>query len=271
MPIDLKSRTTFFEHGYLHLPSFIDPIECKRLILRMHELVERKCQKENMGIFATKKDHHSKDAFFLSSANKIAFFFDKNAQTLKGAKKSHFSMLNKVGHALHDICPVYRKFSHQNKFYALVAMLGIKKPLLVQSMFIFKQPRFGDEVPMHQDASFIYTEPTSVIGLWFALENADENNGCLWVLAGGHKGKLKNRFFKTKEGLDFAFNQKVYWPKEKFCSLPAKAGDVIVLHGLVPHFSEQNQSLTTRFAYTIHFIDQKCHYAKTNWLDISFL
>ena len=31
----------------------------------------------------------------------------------------------------------------------------------------------------HQDASFLYTEPQSVVGLWFALDN-----GCLWVEPG---------------------------------------------------------------------------------------
>lgn len=270
MNFTLKQREEFLSQGYLHLRSLIDPHECQRLILRMRELTERYCPSEQAHIFQTGADCHTRDDFFLSSANKIAFFFDKNAHKLKERGKSNFHALNKVGHALHNLCPVYRRFSHQRKFYELAMMLGQKKPLLVQSMFIFKQSQFGDEVPSHQDASFLYTEPNSVLGLWFALENADEENGCLWALEGGHKGNLKNRFLRSEHGLEFQFNQMVDWPKQSFRPLIAKAGDVIVLHGLLPHFSEQNRSRNTRFAYTIHFIDQACHYPKTNWLDISF-
>jgi phytanoyl-CoA hydroxylase len=133
-------------------------------------------------------------------------------------------------------------------------------------MFIFKQPEFGDEVPPHQDASFLYTEPNSVIGCWLALEDANVDNGCLWVLAKGHKGNLKNRFIKRDKKLYFGHEERVFWPRQFFKPIIAKAGDVVVLHGLLPHLSEQNRSRKTRFAYTLHFIDQKCHFEKTNWL-----
>lgn len=269
MSLGLDCRKEFLENGFLHLRSFIDPVDCQRLILRMRELTERRCQSDQTRVFEAGEDRHTADDFFLSSANKIAFFFDKNATSSESHQKK-FNALNKVGHALHNLCPVYQKFSHQKKFYSLVSLLGQQKPLLVQSMFIFKQSRFGDEVPAHQDASFLYTEPDSVIGLWFALEDADEENGCLWVLSGGHKDKLKNRFLKDERGLSFQFNQRVDWPRRQFKPLVAKAGDAIALHGFLPHFSEKNRSPKTRFAYTIHFIDQKSYYPKTNWLDTAF-
>lgn len=184
------------------------------------------------------------------------------------ANQDVFSSLNKVGHDLHNLCPVYQKFSHQEKFYNLLRELGHKKPQIIQSMFIFKQSRFGDEVPAHQDATFLYTDPCSVIGLWFALEDANEDNGCLWVLPGGHKGKLKNRFMKINNNLSFQYEQNVVWPRHEFKPVPAKAGDVIVLHGMLPHLSEQNRSSKTRFSYTIHSVDQACYYPKSNWLSL---
>ena len=264
-----KERELFLDQGYLHLSSLIDSTDCKRLIFRMRELSEKKCPSLTTHIFQAGEHDQTKDEFFLSSANKISFFFDKNAAVKNANSSSSFFALNKVGHALHNLCPVFSKFSHRPTFYDLALLLGHKKPLLIQSMFIFKQSKFGDEVPAHQDASFLYTEPNTTIGIWFALENADENNGCLWALKGGHRGKLKNRFLKHPDGLHFGFNLRVFWPKNKFVPLLAKAGDAIVLHGLLPHFSEQNRSNRTRFAYTIHFIDQRAYYPKTNWLDIS--
>ena len=41
----------------------------------------------------------------------------------------------------------------------------------------------------HQDATYLYTEPLKkVFGIWIALEDADEDNSCLWFVPGSHKG-----------------------------------------------------------------------------------
>lgn len=260
----MKNRDQFFEQGYLHLPSFISSKECLALVLRMRELCERLGPKNAQNIFETGEKRQSKDDFFLASANNISFFFDPKAPIKEPFQAFH--LLNKVGHALHERCPVYYKFSRQAKFYELMMELGQKKPALIQSMFIFKQPLFGDAVPAHQDATFLYTEPSSAIGLWFALEDANEENGCLWVLPKGHQGPLEHRFMREKNSLVFNHKQKIHWPIEKFVPVRVKAGDAIILHGLLPHFSEQNLSAKTRHAMTIHFIDKKCHYPRSNWL-----
>ena len=47
------------------------------------------------------------------------------------------------------------------------------------------------------------TEPESVIGVWFALEDADLTNGCLWVLPGEHKKSLRKRFRKFEGKLQY--------------------------------------------------------------------
>lgn len=256
-----NNRESFLKEGFLHLRSFISQNDCQSLILRMRELAFRLCPKKSANVFLTSDKGQSKDDFFLASANKISFFFDPNAKEAEG-----FKALNKVGHALHELCPVYQRFSSQNKFYDLMHDLGQNRPALIQSMFIFKQPLFGDAVPAHQDATFLYTVPHSTIGLWFALEDADENNGCLWVLPQRHQGPLKNRFVNQAGSLSFTNERHVSWPKKDYIPLRVKAGDAVVLHGFLPHFSEQNKSSKTRYAYTLHFIDKSCHYPKTNWL-----
>lgn len=47
-------------------------------------------------------------------------------------------------------------------------------------------------VPSHQDSSFLYTEPLSAVGFWFALEDCTEENGCLWFIPSSHKGEKKD-------------------------------------------------------------------------------
>ena len=49
---------------------------------------------------------------------------------------------------------------------------------------MLQQPRIGGEVAVHQDCTFLYTDPPTVVGLWVALEDATKDNGCLWTIYG---------------------------------------------------------------------------------------
>lgn len=255
----------YFTKGYAHLRGVIKPQECQRLILRMREIVAHKSPRDHSKIFDAVHQRTASD-FLLQSAHKIACFFDRHAQEDEIARKSPWKALNKVGHALHEQCPVYAQFSQQQAFFQLMREIGQKKPRLIQSMFIFKQPKFGDAVPAHQDGTFIYTEPMTVTGLWFALEDATVDNGCLWVLPGGHCGPLKERFIYKDGEPNFIEKKPINWPRKSFIPLEAQAGDMIILHGKLPHLSEQNRACVTRYAYTLHFIDDSSFFPKNNWL-----
>jgi phytanoyl-CoA hydroxylase len=140
-------------------------------------------------------------------------------------------------------------------------------PLLLQSMYIFKQPGIGGEVSWHQDSTYLYTEPMSCIGFWFALEDADSTNGGMLGMPGAHRGPLRKRFRHVDddrlvtETLDAA-----PWPDRPAVNLDAKKGSLIVLHGLLPHYSSANRSSRSRHAYTLHCIDGAAQYPADNWL-----
>ena len=64
---------------------------------------------------------------------------------------------------------------------------GLVDPAIIQSMYIFKNPRVGGEVCPHQDASFLWIEPLKLYGVWLPVDDATEENGCLWFIPGSHK------------------------------------------------------------------------------------
>ncbi|MBO7744278.1 phytanoyl-CoA dioxygenase family protein [Paenibacillus sp. MWE-103] len=55
----------------------------------------------------------------------------------------------------------------------------------VQSMMFLNPPGRGGQ-GWHQDSCYIKTHPDTLIGAWIALEQADEENGCLWVVPGSN-------------------------------------------------------------------------------------
>ena len=85
----------------------------------------------------------------------------------------------------------------------MVQSLGMVSPALIQSMYIFKNPRIGGEVTTHQDHSFLFTSPMKLTGIWIALHDATLENGCLHFIPGSHKtGQVMRWFYKWGEYQD---------------------------------------------------------------------
>jgi len=257
--------------GFLVLAGFCEDVETNALRTRADELVREFDPSDLPSIFSTHEQNRLTDEYFLTSGDKIRFFFEENAfnpdGTLKQAKEKS---INKIGHALHDLDPVFDRFSRSDKIKQLSADLGIENPLLLQSMYIFKQPNIGGEVTCHQDSTFLYTEPNDIVGLWFALEDATLENGCLWAIPGGHKSGLKSRWVRIGQvGMEFQTFDAEPWPEEELVPLEVKKGSLILLHGLLPHRSLENKSSKSRHAYTLHLIGGDANYSADNWLQRS--
>lgn len=221
----------------------------------------------NTTVFSTKDHRQVKDDYYFNSAENISFFFEEKAFGDDGCLKQPKELsINKVGHALHELDPVFKKFSFSENVSSLFSSLGYKRPAVIQSMYIFKQPGIGGEVVPHQDNTFLYTEPPSCTGLWLALEDATITNGCLWAIPGSHKNGLKRRMIRDENGTHFDRPSPPYGQKE-FVPLEVKSGALVVIHGDLIHQSFENLSPASRHALSLHVVDTEgCEWSKENWL-----
>lgn len=261
-------REAYERDGVLIVEDFADAAARSRLSARIDELVADFDPQTVRTVFSTGSQSHAADSYFRDSGDKIRFFLEADAfEELDGAPRPKERMLNKIGHAMHDLDAEFSAFSRNPRLARLANGLGLEDPALVQSMVIFKQPRIGGEVGLHQDASFLHTEPVSVTGFWFALEDADEENGCLWAVPGGHRAGLAERFrYVAPDRLAMEPADDVSWDMDAAVPLPARAGTLVVLHGLLPHFSCVNRSPRSRLAYTLHVVDRRTRWSDDNWL-----
>ena len=261
----------FRNDGFLVVPDFVPAEQCLGLRERALELAKRHVPSpEEATVFtADGKPQHTGDDYFLSSGEKIRCFFEKDAFDEHGRLRAEPHLaLNKLGHAMHDLDPVFDSFSRTPELAAVAHDIGMQDPLLLQSMYSFKQAHIGGEVTGHTDHTYLWTEPRSVVGFWFAIDDATRENGCMWAVPGGHRLPVRSRS-RLNESRTATITDVIDpepYPLGDLVCLEAKRGTLVLLDGAGPHLSAANTSDKPRHAYTIHAIDGSARYLDDNWL-----
>jgi len=268
-----SQQAAFLRDGYLVLPSFAPHAATAALRARAAELVAAHAAAAAASgtaatVFSPETQSHAKDANFFKSAYGI-HCFDEAEHRARRAEEPAEHAVNKIGHALHDIDPVFRDFTHSEAVTGVVASL-FRRPVVVQSMYIFKKAHVGGEVTPHRDSTYLYTDPPSCVGLWWALQDATRENGCLWVVPGSHVGGVRKRMVRKAEdelGIEFRGGEEDPWDEEKGVALECPEGSMVMLHGAVLHMSKDNDSDKSREAYTVHVVESEgAEWSKENWL-----
>lgn len=258
----------FQQQGYVVVENLLSASQLAQMQAQASKIIHDWDDQQARHIFTTKDNNRSGDDYFLGSAEQVRCFYEEEAFNTSGQLvQPREQCINKIGHALHELDPVFAALSHQAVLGDIAADLGMQQPQIRQSMYIFKQPRIGGEVNWHQDATFFYTTPSSVLTYWFAVEDATLENGCLWVEPGGQRGPLRERFMRIGDITTMHPLDKTPWPtQDSGVPLEVSAGTLVCFHGHLPHYSAPNRSQHSRQAYTLHVTDGTCAYATENWL-----
>ncbi len=257
--------------GVLVLRDFVSAADCDKLRSRARQLVDGFDPEEVQSVFSTTGQQQLDDSYFIESGDKIRFFLEDDAFGDDGKlRQDKEHSLNKMGHAMHDLDPVFDDFSRGPDLAEVALRIGFVDPVILQSMYIFKPPNIGGEVVCHQDSTYIYTQPESCVGFWFALEDATLENGCMQFIPGAHIEPLRKRNYRGADGkLVTETLDDTPWPEDRKVPCEAKAGTLVIFDGRAPHLSAANRSSKSRHAYTLHVVDRTCYYPPGNWLQRS--
>ncbi len=274
--LDDAQIEAFDRDGYLVVEDFVSRESCAGLKAAAEEIVDKFRPPTRPSVFRTDEQTRVSDRQFLESGGRVSCFFEAEAFAPDGTLIRDKSLsINKIGHALHDLNPEFEQFTYTPELADVSADIGLTDPLALQSMYIFKQPLIGGEVGCHQDATFLYTDPITVTGFWFAIEDATLENGCMWAAPGGHRTALRKLFKRAGTAVHDDSAGTVFVeldptplpsPPDELVPIEVPAGTLVVLHGLLPHWSDINRSPKSRHAYSVHCISAAADYPSWNWL-----
>jgi phytanoyl-CoA hydroxylase len=260
----------FQRDGYAVIEKAFTPESIASIRAAAARIVDEFDIEKHRSVFSTLHRDADRDKYFMDSGEAVHCFLEEEALDKEGnLTQPRDRAINKIGHALHDLVPEFAEFCRQPIIGRLLRELGYEDPVLWQTMYIFKQPRIGGEVRWHQDASYLITEPSTVVGFWVALEDARKDNGCLWVEPGGHHRPLSEIYEvdpTTRQGVLKKLREPDWPQQDEAVAVEVPAGSLVIFSDHMPHYSSPNRSEHSRQAFTMHFAESSSHWSELNWL-----
>jgi phytanoyl-CoA hydroxylase len=133
----------------------------------------------------------------------------------------------------------------------LTALLG-ESPLAVQTMVYYKPPGAKGQA-LHQDQRYLQVEPGTCVAAWMALDDCDEENGCLMVVPGSQDLPVLCPLTSDSEE-SWSKDEVPIPPGLAAVPVPMKAGDMIFFNGQIIHGSKKNNSTRFRRIIVGHYI-----------------
>ncbi len=153
-------------------------------------------------------------------------------------------------HQPHYVSPVMEKYTRHPKISGVLSQIAgahlahwSGNVKCMQSMLFIKPPGYQGQ-SWHQDENYIPTRDRSLVGAWIAIDDADVDNGCMWVLPRSQQqGYLyptqkhgNPDEFDTHDDMAYGFDESPQIPVE------VTAGGVVFFNGYLLHQSLKNRT-----------------------------
>ncbi len=208
----------------------------------------------------TIRDHYAQDGFYFpirvfDKEEMVSYSKDLErvwecGQALKLGNHGQFN-------SPHVVFPfVNEMVRHPRVLDAAEAIIG-PDILVWGGTFFFKPPHSSDFVSWHQDMTYWgLDQPESLVSAWIALEDVDQENGCMRFLARSHQAGIQDHEDTWFEDNILTRGQTVAVDENRHDIVPVEllAGEMSLHHGHLLHASLPNHSSRWRRGFSITFI-----------------
>lgn len=151
--------------------------------------------------------------------------------------------------------PLYRAWLENALFGRIArAVIGEHGVALYRAVLFAKGAAGGSNLPWHQDAGVFWgLDRDPCLQIWTALDDVPDESGAVEVVDGSHK-----RGLATPLGGVVPDNVLARYDAEASAMpVPAKAGEVLLIHNYLWHRSGKNRTGRPRRAFTVCYLDAR--------------
>lgn len=216
--------TSFSENGYVVLEGFCDAESISDLLQHLQRYIDE----------------------YVPHLPPMDVFFEDSSS------KDGIRMLSRMER--HD--PYFRDLLLTSPFHKVAEYLNGGPVASRDIAFFNKLPHIGEITPPHQDGYYFKLQPCKALTLWLALDDVDEDNGCIRYVSGSHRQGMRNHgrtnVLGFSQGIsDYGSSDDI--AKER--AICVSAGDLIVHDALTIHRADENRSARTRRAFGFVYFD----------------
>ena len=208
------------------------------------------------------------DAYFLTSGDKIRCFFEEEAFDGAGALRQPKELsINKIGHAMHDLDPVFAHFSRDPRLHDVALELGLAEPRVLQS-------------DVHLQAAADRRRGALAPRRDVLRHRSDQRDDT--VVRARTRGPQQRLFVGAARRTPHAAARALR-RRQRGRAAGARRSHAVAVRRrrgagrgrrrharrharTAPHYSAPNRSAASRHAYTLHVVDARTRYSPANWL-----
>jgi Protein involved in biosynthesis of mitomycin antibiotics/polyketide fumonisin len=217
MKLDLASiKNNYDRDGYVFIKNFLSQEEVEQINTEVQHFIKNQMP---------------------SMPSQFVFYEDKNdTSTLKQLQD------------IHQYHPFFAGVLTGSRFEEIAKLLLEENVIGKNLEYFNKPPRIGKPTPPHQDGYYFMLNPPQAITMWLALENADEENGCVRYIKGSHLTGMRPHGRTTTLGFSQGITD--YGEKDFAAEIafPAAPGDLLIHHAMTIHRADGNKSNRSRKA-----------------------
>ena len=154
--------------------------------------------------------------------------------------KSRPETLKQLQHM--DVDPFFREYRQHPTWSALASALVGEEVESMGPEWFNKPVGTNHVTPPHQDNYYFCLQPANVITIWMALDDVDDENGCLRYVRGSHQTGIRPH--GRSNVLGFSQGITDYGPTDEAreARIHLRPGDVVAHHGNTIHRADANRS-----------------------------
>ena len=127
---------------------------------------------------------------------------------------------------------------------------------LWNSSFFAKPAKIGTRTPWHQDGEYWPIRPLATATVWIAIDESNEDNGCLKILTGSNRAK-KLLPHQSLSGKGAALDKEIrpeFIENKEIVSVPLKPGQMVIFDVFTAHGASPNLSNQRRAGFAIRYM-----------------